>query len=134
MVLGKDFQVITISFDQREGTDLAVKKRDNYLKLITKEVNTEGWKFYTGDSANIMKVTNATGFKFKKAGNDFLHSATIIMISPNRKITRYLQEPTSCRSNLRWQWLKHRREKADQLFSGYFSFAIRMILPASNMC
>ncbi len=91
LVLGKDFQVITISFDQREGTDLAVKKRTNYLKLITKDVDQEGWKFYTGDSTNIMKVTTATGFKFKRAGNDFLHSATIIMLSPDGKITRYLQ-------------------------------------------
>jgi protein SCO1 len=91
MVLGKDFQVITISFDQREGTDLAVKKRNNYLKLITKDVDQEGWKFYTGDSANIAKATNAAGFKFKRAGNDFLHSATIIMLSPDGKITRYLQ-------------------------------------------
>lgn len=91
LVLGKDFQVITISFDQREGTDLAIKKRDNYLNLIKKEVDQEGWKFFTGDSANITKVTNAVGFRFKKAGNDFLHSATIIMVSPDGKITRYLQ-------------------------------------------
>lgn len=91
LVLGKDFQVITISFDQREGTELAIKKRDNYFKLITKEFDREGWKFYTGDSLNIAKVTNAVGFKFKRAGNDFLHSATIVMVSPDGKITRYLQ-------------------------------------------
>lgn len=91
LVLGKDFQVITISFDQREGTDLAIRKRDNYLRLITKTVDQEGWKFYTGDSTNIANVTNAAGFKFKRAGNDFLHSATIIMVSPDGKITRYLQ-------------------------------------------
>lgn len=91
LVLGKDFQVITISFDQREGTDLAIKKRNNYLKLITKPVNQEGWNFYSGDSANIMKATNAVGFKFKRAGNDFLHSATLILVSPDGKITRYLQ-------------------------------------------
>ncbi|PKP01787.1 MAG: SCO family protein [Bacteroidetes bacterium HGW-Bacteroidetes-9] len=91
LVLGKDYQVITISFDQREGTEVALKKRNNYLNQITKEVDKDGWKFYTGDSANIAKATNAVGFKFKKAGNDFLHSATIIMLSPDGKITRYLQ-------------------------------------------
>jgi protein SCO1/2 len=91
MVLGKDYQVFTISFDKREGNDLAVKKRTNYLNLITKEVNPDGWKFFTGDSANIARITNATGFKFKIAGNDFLHSATLIVLSPDGKITRYLQ-------------------------------------------
>ncbi|MFH1121680.1 MAG: SCO family protein [Bacteroidota bacterium] len=91
LVLGKDFQVITISFDKREGTDLAVKKRTNYLNLITRQVDHSGWNFYTGDSLNITRVTNAVGFKFKKTGNDFLHSATLMMISPDGKITRYLQ-------------------------------------------
>lgn len=91
LVLGKDFQVITISFDQREGADLAVRKKANYLKLVKKQVDETGWNFYTGDSLNIARATNAVGFRFKKAGNDFLHSATLILISPDGKITRYLQ-------------------------------------------
>lgn len=92
LILGKDYQILTISFDQREGTDLAVKKRNNYHNLITKTaVDKEGWKFYSGDSINITRATEATGFRFKKAGNDFLHSATLIVLSPDGKITRYLQ-------------------------------------------
>jgi len=30
------------------------------------------------------------GFKYKPAGNDFVHAAALIVISPDRKITRYL--------------------------------------------
>lgn len=91
LVLGKDFQVITVSFDPREGSDLAIKKRENYLNLIGKPVDESGWQFYTADSANIVLGTEATGFRYTKAGNDFMHSAVIIMISPDGKITRYLQ-------------------------------------------
>ncbi|MBW6489887.1 MAG: SCO family protein [Lentimicrobium sp.] len=91
LVLGKDFQVITVSFDPREGSDLAIKKRENYLGLIDKPVDESGWQFYTADSANIVLGTEATGFRYQKAGNDFMHSAVIIMISPDGKITRYLQ-------------------------------------------
>jgi protein SCO1/2 len=91
LVLGKDFQVITISFDPREGSDLAIKKRVNYLNLIDKPVDESGWQFYTADSANIALGTEATGFRYKRTGNDFMHSAVIIMISPDGKITRYLQ-------------------------------------------
>ncbi|KAF0200119.1 MAG: hypothetical protein FD170_3756 [Bacteroidetes bacterium] len=91
LVLGKDFQVITISFDPREGSDLAIKKRVNYLNLIDKPVDESGWQFYTADSANIVLGTEATGFRYKRTGNDFMHSAVIIMISPDGKITRYLQ-------------------------------------------
>lgn len=91
LVLNKDYQILTISFDPREGTELAEKKRENYLGLIKKEVDGEGWKFFTADSINIAKVTQAIGFKYKRAGNDFLHPGLLTMISPEGKITRYLQ-------------------------------------------
>ena len=50
----------------------------------------EGWTFYTTDSANIARLTDATGFRYKPVGNDFIHSATLIVTSPNGKITRYM--------------------------------------------
>lgn len=91
LVLNTDYQILTISFDPREGTDLAVKKRENYLNLIKKEVDAEGWKFFTADSSNIAQITQAVGFRYKKAGNDFMHPGVLTMISPEAKITRYLQ-------------------------------------------
>ncbi len=91
LVLNKDYQILTISFDPREGTDLAVKKRNNYLNLIKKPIDKEGWKFFTADSLNINKLTTAVGFKYKKTGNDFMHPGVLTMVSPQAKITRYLQ-------------------------------------------
>jgi len=90
LVLGKDYQILTISFDHRETTDLAVKKKNNYLNEIGQEVDKNGWLFFTGDSSNLVKATNAAGFKFKQTGNDFVHSASLIVLSPEAKITRYL--------------------------------------------
>lgn len=88
---GIDYQVLTISFDPRETIDLGVKKKANYLKLVNKKDEiAQGWHFFVADSANIVKGTNATGFKYKKAGNDFTHAASICMVSPKGKITRYL--------------------------------------------
>lgn len=91
LVLNKDYQILTISFDPREGTDLAVKKRANYLNLIQKDIDAEGWQFFTADSANIALITETIGFKYKRAGNDFMHPGVLTMISPDAKITRYLQ-------------------------------------------
>lgn len=88
--LGRDYQVLTISFDFTEGIELAQRKRTNYLNQITSEVNEEGWQFFIADSADIARATDAVGFKYKKTGNDFLHSASIIVVSPEGKITRYL--------------------------------------------
>lgn len=91
MKAGVDYQVLTISFDPRETIDLGVKKKANYLKLVNKKDEiAQGWHFFVADSANIVKGTNATGFKYKKSGNDFTHAASICMVSPKGKITRYL--------------------------------------------
>jgi protein SCO1/2 len=91
LVLGEDYQAFTISFDPREGTVLGVNKKKNYLNLMKKsELAKTGWLFFTGDSANIANLTEATGFRYKPTGNDFIHAATLIIVDPKGKITRYL--------------------------------------------
>ncbi|HOH99724.1 MAG TPA: SCO family protein [Bacteroidales bacterium] len=90
MVLGKDYQVLTISFDPTESPEMAKKKHSNYMSQISREVDPMGWRFFTADSLNAARGTDAVGFKYKRTGNDYLHSATIIMVSPEGKITRYL--------------------------------------------
>jgi protein SCO1 len=91
LVLGKEYQVITISFDAREGYELAEKKKINYIKKMLNQSDSAGWLFMTGDSLNIAKVTQATGFGFKLVGNEFMHEGALIMVSPEGKITRYLK-------------------------------------------
>jgi len=91
MVLGKDYQAITISFDASETPGLALKKRANYLSRMKNPVDKNGWIFLTGDSANIARATHAIGFNFKKVGADFVHPGCIYVLSPGAKITRYLR-------------------------------------------
>jgi len=91
LIPGVDYQVLTISFDPTETIDLGVRKKTNYLNLITKKESiSKGWKFFVSDSASIAKGTNATGFKYKRAGKDFTHAASVTVVSPKGKITRYL--------------------------------------------
>jgi protein SCO1 len=91
MVPGVDYQVLTISFDPRETIDLGIKKKTNYLNLVNKkEAIGKGWHFFVSDSLSIAKGTNATGFKYKRTGMDFTHAASICVVSPKGKITRYL--------------------------------------------
>lgn len=88
--LGEEYQVVTISFDPRETTELAVRKKKNYINQLSKVNAADGWLFFTGDSANIKKLTESAGFNYKSIGNDFIHAAALIILSPNGKITRYL--------------------------------------------
>lgn len=90
MVLGKDYQVITISFNPNDYPSLGEKKKANYVKGMSKSIDENQWIWLTGDSLNIAKITNNLGFKFKKEGREYVHAAAIMVVSPNGKITRYL--------------------------------------------
>mgnify|MGYP001241716562 CR=1 FL=1 len=91
LIPGKDYQVITISFDPRETSELAERKRNNYFNLMEKaDLARQGWFFYTSDSLSIARITDAVGFRYKSVGNDYIHSATLIVTAPDGKITRYM--------------------------------------------
>ncbi len=87
---GTDFRILNISFDPREGTELARNNRNNYFNLLTREIDADGWQFFVTDSLNAARLTDAVGFKYKRMGLDFLHSAAMIFVSEEGKITRYL--------------------------------------------
>ena len=87
---GKDYSVLTISFDDKDTPTTALQKKKNYLKAINKPFPEEAWKFLTGDRANINKITRAVGFKFKREGEEFMHPAALIALSADGKIIRYL--------------------------------------------
>lgn len=90
LVLGKDYQVLTVSFNENETYQLAISKKKNYLQQVKKEIDESQWKWFTSDSLSISKLTNSVGFRFKREGNDFVHAAAIMVLSPDGKITRYL--------------------------------------------
>ena len=92
LVPGVDYQVLTVSFDPTETIDLGIRKKANYLNLMTNKVEEakKGWLFFTSDSASIIRATTATGFKYKRTGNDYLHAASLTVVSNEGKITRYL--------------------------------------------
>jgi len=90
LVLGIDYQMITISFNKDDTPKLGIKKKKNYVASIKSSVDESKWIWLTGDQKNINKITDAVGFKFKREGEDFLHPAAIIAISPKGKVTRYL--------------------------------------------
>ncbi len=88
---GEDFQVLTISFDHKENAELAKKWHKNHFSsLKRKDMSPEDWKFMVGDSLSVRKLTDAAGFYYKEDGKDYVHAATLIMVSPKGKITRYL--------------------------------------------
>lgn len=89
MILGKDYQVVTFSFNFRDTPEKAKEKKNRFVERYSKD-NGDGWIFLTTDSSTIYKITHATGFITKAVGFDFIHPSAIIAVSPTGKITRYL--------------------------------------------
>lgn len=87
---GKDYIVLSVSFDEKEKPDLARQKKKTYLKIIQKSFPEGAWRFLTGDEQNIHKLTEAIGFHFKRVGEDFEHPVSLIILAPDGKIVRYM--------------------------------------------
>jgi len=90
MVLGKDYQVITISIEPEDLIETGKGKKKNLLASMNNNINEEAWIWIKGNQENITKATNALGFDYMKDGKDYVHAAAIMVVSPKGKITRYL--------------------------------------------
>lgn len=90
--IGKEFNVLTVSFDAREKSPLAAEKKRTYLDAYRRPEAEEGWHFLTGDDDAIQQLTKAVGFQFSydEKANQFAHASGIIVLTPQGKISRYL--------------------------------------------
>ena len=94
-VPGRDFNIIVVSIDPTEGTDLAAAKKRSYLKRYGKPDTADGWHFMTGTQQNIDALTQAVGFKYVKIpGPDgkltqFAHASSIQIVTPQGKLAQY---------------------------------------------
>jgi protein SCO1/2 len=89
LILGKDYKVITISFNFKDTPEKARQKKANFTTKISKE-KAPHWIYLTADSATVIDILNSVGYKIKIAGVDYIHPSAIIIVSPKGKITRYL--------------------------------------------
>jgi len=89
---GEEYEIVMVSFDPNETSMLARMKKQNVLKSIDRTEVYEGWHFLTGEQAQIDRLTEAAGFNYKwePQAKVWAHTAALIVLSPEGKITRYL--------------------------------------------
>ncbi len=87
---GREFQVLTVSFDERDTPELASRRRRDFGLALGGGFPIEHWRFLTGDAQAIASLTASIGFSFKREGDAFQHSVIMTALSPSGKITRYL--------------------------------------------
>jgi len=87
---GKDFLVLTVSFDERDTPVDALHKKRNYMPAAQRPMTDKAWRFLTGDKASIESLTGAVGYGFRKTEKGFDHPAALAVLSPDGRIIRYI--------------------------------------------
>jgi protein SCO1/2 len=88
---GREFDVVAVSFNPKEGPGLASQKKANYLQRYGRPQSAGGWHFLTGTEESIAQLTDAVGFRYEydeKIGQ-FAHGAAIEVLTPKGIIARY---------------------------------------------
>jgi len=90
--VGKDFDILTISFDPSETQQLAAAKRQTYLKEYGRPSAEKGWHFLIGEQRAIDQVCEAVGFHYvyDKQTRQFAHPGGLVILTPEGKVARYL--------------------------------------------
>jgi protein SCO1/2 len=94
--VGKEFNVVTVSFDPRETSAMAAAKKKTYVERYGRPGAEAGWHFLTGSEESIHRLTEAVGFRYTyDAKNDqFAHASGIMVLTPSGKISRYFYDIT----------------------------------------
>jgi len=90
--VGKDFEVLTVSFDPSETPEMATAKKHTYVQRYGRPGGAAGWHFLTGKEDAIKKLTAAVGFRYTydAAHEQFAHASGIMILTPGGKIARYI--------------------------------------------
>ena len=89
--VGKEYDVLTVSFDPRETPEMATRKKAEFLKRYGRAGAADGWHFLTGPQVSIDALTKAAGFQYQydpKTGQ-FAHATAIALLTPEGKIAQY---------------------------------------------
>jgi len=89
--VGKEFDVLTVSFDPRETPEMAAAKKAEYLNRYGRPSATAGWHFLTGPQESIDALTKAVGFQYQydSATGQFAHTTAIVVLTTEGKISQY---------------------------------------------
>ncbi len=89
---GKDFEIVTVSFDPRDTPATAAAKKANYIARYKRPGASDAWHFLTGDQPSIDRLTEAAGYRYvwDKDTNQFAHPTGVIVLTPDGRLARYL--------------------------------------------
>ena len=89
--VGKEFRVVTFTFNPHETSELAAAKKATYLEDYRRPGAAAGWHFLVGDEPSIAALTQAIGFRYAwdEASKQYAHASGIVVLTPAGRISHY---------------------------------------------
>lgn len=89
--VGKEFEIVTVSFNPKETPEIAAAKKKDYVARYGRPGAASGWHFLTGPPESINALTKAVGFQYQYDAkkNQYAHATAIMVLTPQGRISRY---------------------------------------------
>jgi protein SCO1/2 len=89
--VGREFDVLTVSFDPRDTPQAALQNKTRYLKRYRRAGSEQGWHFLTGKQEQIQALAQALGFRYTwdEQNKQYAHGTGIMLLTPDGHISQY---------------------------------------------
>ena len=89
--VGREFDVVTVSFDPGETPELARGKKAAYVERYKRPGSESGWHFLTGTQHSITQLTRAVGFRYAYNAevDQYAHASGIMVVTPEGRLSHY---------------------------------------------
>ncbi len=132
--LGDEFEVVTLSINPDEKAPLAKKNKEGYLGHYDRVGAEKGWHFLTGEQNNITKLADSLGFGYVFDPNtgEFHHTASIMFITPDGRISKYMNDVQFRGQDLRFALIEASEGKIGTTLDKFLLFNCFQYDPDSN--
>jgi protein SCO1/2 len=91
LVPGQDFEIVTVSIDPKESSELAARKKASYVKEYGRAGAEAGWHFLVGSEDSIRRLTTEVGFRYvyDPGTDEFAHASGFVVLTPSGVLSRY---------------------------------------------
>lgn len=89
--VGREFDVLVVSFDPRDTPQDALQNKDRYIKRYRREGSDQGWHYLTGKKEQIDALAQALGFRYAwdPENQQYAHASGIMLLTPDGHISQY---------------------------------------------
>lgn len=99
-----DFDVLTVGLDPTEKPGEAMRAKQIYVRQAGGSARVgNAWHFLRGEHDEVARLAAAVGFRYRydAASREYLHPATLIVLTPDGRVSRYLHGISFAPADLR---------------------------------